>query len=136
VQTNPESESRPAECHDGRMEAPRTQAYLGRHIISLCAELLARRVVDIGCGHGLLFCELATRGYEVIGCEPSAGNLRLAQRAALGLVFHHLAVEDDPSALGNESFDVAIATEVVEHLVTPRNLPRFRAATASARGAT
>ena len=107
------------------MEAPHTQAYLWRHIISLCAELRARRIVDIGCGEGSLCRELATRGYEVIGCEPSVGNLRLAQRAAPGLIFHPVGVEDDPSALGNESFDVAIATEVIEHLVTPRNLPRF-----------
>lgn len=106
-------------------EAPHTGAYLWGHIISLCAELRARRVVDIGCGNGALCRELASRGYEVVGCEPSAESLRFAQCAAPGLVFHKLGVDDDASTVGNESFDVAIATEVIEHLVRPRNLPRF-----------
>jgi 2-polyprenyl-3-methyl-5-hydroxy-6-metoxy-1,4-benzoquinol methylase len=69
-------------------------------------------------------CE-RNRGYEVVGCEPSAESLRVARHAAPELVFHKLGVDDDPSALGNESFDVAIATEVIEHLVRPRNLTRF-----------
>jgi len=34
-------------------------------------------------------------------------------------------VDDDPSVIGNENFDVAIATEVIEHLVRPFNLPHF-----------
>jgi SAM-dependent methyltransferase len=41
------------------------------------------------------------------------------------LVFHQIGVDDDPSQVGDESFDVAIATEVIEHLVRPRNLLRF-----------
>jgi 2-polyprenyl-3-methyl-5-hydroxy-6-metoxy-1,4-benzoquinol methylase len=107
------------------MEAQHTEDYLWGHVISLCAELRGRRVVDIGCGNGALCRELASRGYDVVGCEPSAENLRFAQRAAPELVFHELGVDDDPSPLGNESFDVAIATEVIEHLAKPRNLPRF-----------
>lgn len=40
-------------------------------------------------------------------------------------MFHQLGVDDDPAAVCNGSFDVANATEVIEHLVRPRNLPRF-----------
>jgi 2-polyprenyl-3-methyl-5-hydroxy-6-metoxy-1,4-benzoquinol methylase len=107
------------------MDAPHTGDYLWGHIINLCAELRARRIVDIGCGNGALCRELANRGYDVVGCEPSADSFRLAQRAAPELVFHAIGVDDDPSAIGNESFDVAIATEVIEHLVRPSNLPYF-----------
>lgn len=105
--------------------APHTEAYLWPYFFSLCAEFGARSVVDIGCGNGALCRELARRGYEVVGCEPSADGVRFAQSAAPELVFHQLGVDDDPSAVGNESFDVAIATEVIEYLVRPRNLPRF-----------
>ena len=97
----------------------------GDNIISLCEALRVRRVVDIGCGNGALCRELADRGYEVVGCEPSAESLHFAQRGAPGLVFHRLGVDDDPSVIGNESFDVAIATGVIEHVVKPLNLPRF-----------
>ena len=113
------------EFHYGSADAAHTKAYLWPQIITLCAELGARRIIDIGCGNGALCRELASLGYEVIGCEPSADSVRLAQSSAPDLVFHQLGVDDDPSALGNECFDVAIATEVIEHLIRPRNLPRF-----------
>jgi 2-polyprenyl-3-methyl-5-hydroxy-6-metoxy-1,4-benzoquinol methylase len=106
-------------------EAPHTEAYLWQHILALCATLGAHRIVDIGCGNGALCCELARHGYKVIGCEPNAESLRSAQRAAPELVFHKLGVEDDPSALGAETFDVAIATEVIEHVMRPASLPDF-----------
>jgi 2-polyprenyl-3-methyl-5-hydroxy-6-metoxy-1,4-benzoquinol methylase len=81
----------------GPTEAPHTGDYLWEHIISLCAALHARRIVDIGCGNGALCRELASRGYEVVGCEPSAESLHFAQRGAPGLVFHRLGVDEDPS---------------------------------------
>ncbi len=125
MQRDAASEGYLTEYQYGSAEASHTEAYLWRHIISLCAELGARRVVDIGCGNGALCRELASRGYEVAGCEPSADGVRLAKNSAPELLFHQLGVDDDPSAVGNASFDVAIATEVIEHLVRPRNLPRF-----------
>jgi 2-polyprenyl-3-methyl-5-hydroxy-6-metoxy-1,4-benzoquinol methylase len=125
VQSNIPSYRYRAEYHHGSTEPQHTRDYLWGHIINLCAALRARRVVDIGCGNGALCRELASRGYEVVGCEPSAESLRVAQRAAPGLVFHRLGVDDDPSVMGNESFDVAIGTEVIEHLVSPSNLPHF-----------
>jgi 2-polyprenyl-3-methyl-5-hydroxy-6-metoxy-1,4-benzoquinol methylase len=106
-------------------DAQHTEAYLWQHILDLCATLRAQRIIDIGCGNGALCCELATHGYEVIGCEPNGESLRFARHAAPELVFHQLGVDDDPSALRGESFDVAIAVEVIEHLVRPVSLPDF-----------
>jgi len=106
-------------------EAQHTEAYLWRHLLGLCAELRARSIVDIGCGNGALCRELAGKGYQVVGCEPCAEIVHLAQRGAPSLLFHTLGVDDDPSVIGNENFDVAIAIEVIEHLVRPFNLPRF-----------
>jgi 2-polyprenyl-3-methyl-5-hydroxy-6-metoxy-1,4-benzoquinol methylase len=87
--------------------------------------LNARRIVDIGCGNGALCRELAGRGHEVVGCDPSAKGVHFARSSAPELVFHQIGVDDDPTSVGDESFDVAIATEVIEHLVRPRDLPHF-----------
>ena len=114
-----------AEYRYDSAEAAHTERYLWPYVISLCAELGVRRVVDIGCGNGALCRELASRGYEVVGCEPSADGVRFARSSAPELVFYQIGVDDDPSQVGNETFDVAIATEVIEHLVRPRNLLRF-----------
>ena len=125
MQSDAKSRGHLAEFHYGSAEAPHTEAYLWPQIVTLCAELGVRRVIDIGCGNGALRRELASRGYEVVGCEPSADGIRFAQNSAPELVFHQSGVDDDPSAVGADSFDVAIATEVIEHLVRPRNLPGF-----------
>ncbi|KXV10178.1 methyltransferase type 11 [Caballeronia megalochromosomata] len=39
----------------------------------------AQHVVDLGCGTGLLACELARRGQRVTGIDPSAQMLRVAR---------------------------------------------------------
>ncbi|MDR5764603.1 MULTISPECIES: bifunctional 2-polyprenyl-6-hydroxyphenol methylase/3-demethylubiquinol 3-O-methyltransferase UbiG [unclassified Caballeronia] len=39
----------------------------------------ARHVVDLGCGTGLLACELAKRGHRVTGIDPSPQMLRVAR---------------------------------------------------------
>jgi len=59
-------------------------------IVTLCAELGVQRVIDIGCGNGALCRELASRGYEVVGCEPSADGIRFAQNSAPELVFYRI----------------------------------------------
>ena len=47
-----------------------TAFYLG-----LAVELAASSIVDIGCGTGLLACELARRGHPVTGVDPSPAML-------------------------------------------------------------
>ncbi|MFA7302263.1 MAG: methyltransferase domain-containing protein [Candidatus Paceibacterota bacterium] len=41
--------------------------------------LSAKTIIDLGCGTGLLTCELAKRGYQLTGIEPSAAMLEVAQ---------------------------------------------------------
>ena len=38
-------------------------------------ELWVKNIIDLGCGTGLLTCELAQRGYHMIGIEPSENML-------------------------------------------------------------
>ena len=75
------------------------------------------RILDIGCGAGLL-CEPLTRlGAQVIGVDPSPSNIAAARlhadRGHLSIDYRCGTVEEmDP----RERFDVVLAMEVVEHV--------------------
>jgi len=75
------------------------------------------RILDIGCGAGLL-CEPLTRlGAQVIGVDPSPSNIAAARlhadRGHLSIDYRCSTVEEmDP----RERFDVVLAMEVVEHV--------------------
>ena len=46
---------------------------------AMAEDLGARRVLDFGCGTGTLALLLVARGVEVVGVDPAAGSLRVAQ---------------------------------------------------------
>ncbi len=41
--------------------------------------LAPKTIIDLGCGTGLLTCELAKRGYNMIGIEPAGKMLDIAR---------------------------------------------------------
>jgi 2-polyprenyl-6-hydroxyphenyl methylase/3-demethylubiquinone-9 3-methyltransferase len=76
------------------------------------------RILDIGCGAGLL-CEPFTRlGAQVIGIDPSETNIAVAKlhadRAQLSIDYRATTVEEMDT---RERFDIVLAMEVVEHVV-------------------
>jgi len=48
-----------------------------RFFIKLVQELSPTTVIDVGCGSGILTCELAKLGYKTIGVEPAKELLLL-----------------------------------------------------------
>jgi 2-polyprenyl-6-hydroxyphenyl methylase/3-demethylubiquinone-9 3-methyltransferase len=76
------------------------------------------RILDIGCGGGILSEPLARLGAQVIGADPSQSNIEVAQKhAALAdLVIDYRAVTAEALADKGERFDVVLALEVVEHV--------------------
>jgi SAM-dependent methyltransferase len=82
---------------------PDTDFYLG-----LAAELDAHRIIDLGCGTGLLTSELAAPGRQVVGVDPAPPMLALArQKPAVGRVEW---VEGDASVLGTPEADLLVMT--------------------------
>src|SRR6202023_45727 len=88
----------------------------GRNIKSVNC-LSGLRILDIGCGAGLL-CEPFTRlGALVIGVDPSASNIAAAKlhadKAQLSIDYRCTTVEQMDV---RERFDIVLAMEVIEHV--------------------
>lgn len=76
------------------------------------------RLLDVGCGHGLLLDEARRRGYDAEGIDLSARAATYA-RGRLGLTVREVPLE----ALGPEEdgrWDVVVVADVLEHLKDPR----------------
>ena len=80
--------------------------------------LAGLRILDIGCGGGLL-CEPLTRlGAAMVGADPAERNIEAARLHAetSGLVIDYRATTAEALADAGERFDVVLAMEVVEHV--------------------
>jgi 2-polyprenyl-6-hydroxyphenyl methylase / 3-demethylubiquinone-9 3-methyltransferase len=75
------------------------------------------RVIDIGCGAGLLCEPLSRLGAQVIGVDPSTANIAAAKlhadRGHLSIDYRCTTVEQMDV---RERFDIVLAMEVVEHV--------------------
>ena len=76
------------------------------------------RILDIGCGGGLLCEPMARLGAEVVGVDPSETNIKVAGLHAekSGLeIDYRMATAEELNAAG-ETFDIVLNMEVVEHV--------------------
>jgi 2-polyprenyl-6-hydroxyphenyl methylase/3-demethylubiquinone-9 3-methyltransferase len=80
--------------------------------------LAGLRILDVGCGGGLLSEPLARRGGQVVGIDASPGNVAAAQRhaASQGVAVDYRLGDPDQALAPAESFDLVLALEVVEHV--------------------
>jgi 2-polyprenyl-3-methyl-5-hydroxy-6-metoxy-1,4-benzoquinol methylase len=76
------------------------------------------RLLDVGCGPGLLLDEARRRGYDTVGLELSRASAAHA-RDALGLDVRELALEDFADEADPPGFDVVVLADVLEHLDDP-----------------
>ena len=76
------------------------------------------RVLDIGCGGGLLSEPMAKMGAEVVGADASEFNIEVAKVHAKqsGLSIDYRATTAEDLAAAGETFDVVLNMEVVEHV--------------------
>ncbi|MFP5077388.1 bifunctional 2-polyprenyl-6-hydroxyphenol methylase/3-demethylubiquinol 3-O-methyltransferase UbiG [Rhizobium sp. YIM 134829] len=76
------------------------------------------RVLDIGCGGGLLSEPMARMGAEVVGADASEKNIRIAEThaKASGVAVDYRAVTAESLAADGETFDIVLNMEVVEHV--------------------
>jgi 2-polyprenyl-6-hydroxyphenyl methylase/3-demethylubiquinone-9 3-methyltransferase len=76
------------------------------------------RILDIGCGGGLLSEPLARLGAEALGADPSATNIEAAKLHAgkAGVTVDYRCTTAEALSEAGESFDIVLAMEVVEHV--------------------
>ena len=80
--------------------------------------LAGLRVLDIGCGGGLLSEPVARMGASVVGADPSERNIGIASTHAResGVEVDYRAVTAEMLAEAGEQFDIVLNMEVVEHV--------------------
>lgn len=79
------------------------------------------RILDIGCGGGLISEPLARLGAKVTGADAAPGNIAVASLHAQeqGLEIEYLNVTAESLASEGRQFDVVVALEIVEHVADP-----------------
>ncbi|HEY1391841.1 MAG TPA: bifunctional 2-polyprenyl-6-hydroxyphenol methylase/3-demethylubiquinol 3-O-methyltransferase UbiG [Methylibium sp.] len=96
--------------------------------IDRMAGLSAKRVLDVGCGGGILADAMARRGAQVLGIDLATKSLKVAQLHALeagtpNVEYREIAAE----ALATEqpsSFDALTCMEMLEHVPQPASIVR------------
>ena len=79
------------------------------------------RILDIGCGGGLLSEPMARLGADVVGADAAAGNIPVARlhadQSGLAIDYRHTSAE--ALAAQSEAFDAVLNMEVIEHVADP-----------------
>lgn len=96
--------------------------------IHALADLNQKRVLDVGCGGGILADSMARKGADVTGIDLASKSLRVAQLHALetgtpNIQYREVSVE----VLAQEqpaSFDVVTCMEMLEHVPDPGSVVR------------
>lgn len=92
------------------------------YIEKICNGLKGKRVVDIGCGGGILSESMATRGAHVTGIDLAEKPLRVAKLHLLDSgqqVDYQLISAEDLAQQKPHQFDVVTCMEMLEHVPDP-----------------
>ena len=96
-----------------------------RYIERQAGDLAGRKILDIGCGGGILAEALASRGAQVTGIDMAEMSLGVArmhlQESGLEVDYQRITAEDFADRHGSE-FDVVTCLEMLEHVPDPASI--------------
>jgi 2-polyprenyl-6-hydroxyphenyl methylase/3-demethylubiquinone-9 3-methyltransferase len=91
------------------------------------APLVGRRVLDVGCGGGILSESMARRGAHVLGIDLAAAALQVAELHALEhdvvVAYRRIAAEELAAEVPG-AFDAVTCMEMLEHVPDPASVLR------------
>ena len=90
------------------------------------APLKGQRVLDVGCGGGILADAMARKGAEVLGIDLAEKSLKVAQLHALeagtSQITYRLVAAEALAAEMPDHFDVVTCLEMLEHVPDPASV--------------
>lgn len=91
-------------------------------------DLTGKRVLDVGCGGGILTESLADAGATVVGIDASPDVIQVAKLHALAanksITYHHSSIEAFVEA-NQAPFDVITCMELLEHVPEPSQFVQY-----------
>ncbi len=106
---------------------------LRANFIDRLSPVAGRRLLDVGCGGGILAEAMALRGASVTGIDMGEAPLavaRLHQQESGVQVDYHRATAEELAALEPAAYDVVCCLEMLEHVPDPASVIRACAALA------
>lgn len=84
-------------------------------------------VLDVGCGNGHMTAQLQRQFPDIrfAGIDPSDSGIEHARLAYPAIDFRQGSIYEPAPDDWHRSFDLVFSAEVVEHLYSPRALPKF-----------
>lgn len=80
------------------------------------------KLLDLGCGNGVLTSQLATGAIECTGTDHSKTGIIIAQNNFPYVEFFQSNIEQNLPSVHFKEYDLVISIEVIEHLLLPREL--------------
>ena len=95
-----------------------------KNIITLCQEYAHTKVIEIGCGDGVILKNLAEAGFgqKLYGLEISSSALKVLKQQKIDSLEECQLFNGYRIPYNDQEFDLAILTHVIEHVEYPREL--------------